>query len=154
MAAGGARRTLFDFILLSGGEGLSKVAGFVAFAYLARTLSSDDYGAIELAASFAVFFSLMVDFGLGTIGARETSQDRDRVSRLATWIPSARLLLALVGLPAMVALPYSDRLGLFGRYLQQLIMESIGKRVDRQGEEAHGRGGGTADLPALQPQSR
>lgn len=33
----------------------------------------------------------------------------------------------------MVILPYCDRLGLLGRYLQQLIMESLGKRLDRQG---------------------
>lgn len=34
----------------------------------------------------------------------------------------------------MVILPYCDRLGLLGRYLQQLIMESLGKRLDRQGK--------------------
>jgi len=105
MAAGGQRRTLLDFILLSGGEGLSKVAGFVAFAYLARALTPEDYGAVELAASFAVFFSLMVDFGLGTIGAREASQNRDKVIELAARIPSARLLLSLLALPTMAVLP-------------------------------------------------
>lgn len=35
----------------------------------------------------------------------------------------------------MVVLPYKDRLSLFGKYLQQLIMESIGKRIDRDGIE-------------------
>jgi glucose-6-phosphate isomerase len=34
----------------------------------------------------------------------------------------------------MVVLPYKDRLVLFSRYLQQLIMESIGKRLDLQGK--------------------
>jgi glucose-6-phosphate isomerase len=34
----------------------------------------------------------------------------------------------------MVVLPYKDRLLLFSRYLQQLIMESIGKRLDLQGK--------------------
>lgn len=38
---------------------------------------------------------------------------------------------------AMVVLPYNDRLILFSRYLQQLIMESLGKRLDRQGNEVH-----------------
>jgi glucose-6-phosphate isomerase len=33
----------------------------------------------------------------------------------------------------MVLLPYKDRLLLFGRYLQQLIMESLGKGIDRDG---------------------
>jgi glucose-6-phosphate isomerase len=33
----------------------------------------------------------------------------------------------------MVVLPYKDRLLLFSRYLQQLVMESIGKRLDLRG---------------------
>ncbi len=33
----------------------------------------------------------------------------------------------------MVVLPYKDRLELFSRYLQQLVMESLGKALDRQG---------------------
>jgi len=35
----------------------------------------------------------------------------------------------------MVALPYRDALVLLSRYLQQLVMESLGKRLDRQGRE-------------------
>ena len=34
---------------------------------------------------------------------------------------------------AMVVLPYRDRLALFGKYLQQLVMESLGKEFDRTG---------------------
>jgi len=41
------------------------------------------------------------------------------------------------GARAMVALPYKDRLGLLGRYLQQLVMESLGKKLDRSGAEVH-----------------
>src|SRR6185295_2305247 len=33
----------------------------------------------------------------------------------------------------LVVLPYKDRLLLFSRYLQQLVMESLGKRLDLQG---------------------
>ncbi|MEZ4447825.1 MAG: hypothetical protein R3B09_00010 [Nannocystaceae bacterium] len=35
----------------------------------------------------------------------------------------------------MVVLPYRDALCLLSRYLQQLVMESLGKRLDRQGAE-------------------
>jgi glucose-6-phosphate isomerase len=35
----------------------------------------------------------------------------------------------------MVVLPYKDRLELFSRYLQQLVMESLGKRLDLDGKE-------------------
>ena len=37
------------------------------------------------------------------------------------------------GLKDMVVLPYKDRLLLFSRYLQQLVMESLGKRLDLEG---------------------
>ena len=41
------------------------------------------------------------------------------------------------GTKDMVILPYKDRLLLFSRYLQQLIMESLGKRLDAQGNLVH-----------------
>ncbi len=34
----------------------------------------------------------------------------------------------------MVVLPYKDRLLLFSRYLQQLVMESLGKQLDLDGK--------------------
>jgi len=38
---------------------------------------------------------------------------------------------------AMVVLPYKDRLLLLSRYLQQLVMESLGKEHDRKGKVVH-----------------
>ena len=37
----------------------------------------------------------------------------------------------------MVLLPYRDRLEVFSRYLQQLVMESLGKKLDRDGQVVH-----------------
>jgi glucose-6-phosphate isomerase len=37
----------------------------------------------------------------------------------------------------MVIVPYSDRLVLFGKYLQQLVMESLGKELDLDGNVVH-----------------
>ena len=37
----------------------------------------------------------------------------------------------------MVVLPYKDRLVLFSKYLQQLVMESLGKRLDLHGNEVN-----------------
>ncbi|MEB3327386.1 MAG: glucose-6-phosphate isomerase [Synechococcus sp.] len=37
----------------------------------------------------------------------------------------------------MVLLPYRDRLEVFSRYLQQLVMESLGKKLDRNGNVVH-----------------
>lgn len=61
-------------------------------------------------------------------------------SRITTFNPAA--LMALMwhhatdgcGNKDMVMLPYKDRLLLFSRYLQQLIMESIGKELDLSGK--------------------
>ncbi len=53
--------------------------------------------------------------------------------------PAARLALMWLhatggaGARDMVVLPYKDRLVLFSRYLQQLVMESLGKERDRNG---------------------
>ena len=56
--------------------------------------------------------------------------------------PAARLAAAWFTLSgggrntrAMVMLPYRDRLVLFSKYLQQLVMESLGKRTNRAGAE-------------------
>ncbi len=37
----------------------------------------------------------------------------------------------------MVVLPYRDRLEVFSRYLQQLVMESLGKKLDRDGKQVN-----------------
>jgi len=94
-------KALKDFVLLSGGEAISKVIGFVAFAYLARVVSPEAYGAIELAAAMLIFFSLLVDLGYGPIGAREISQDEDLTQEYVALISSARFILALVAVPLM-----------------------------------------------------
>ena len=41
------------------------------------------------------------------------------------------------GAKDMVVLPYKDRLELFSRYLQQLVMESLGKEKDLEGKVVH-----------------
>jgi len=57
--------------------------------------------------------------------------------------PSARLSLMWHlagngrGSKDMVVLPYKDRIELFSRYLQQLVMESLGKEKDLDGKVAH-----------------
>ncbi len=57
--------------------------------------------------------------------------------------PGLRLALAWyaatggAGKKDMVVLPYRDRLLLFSRYLQQLVMESLGKELDLAGRPVH-----------------
>jgi glucose-6-phosphate isomerase len=73
------------------------------------------------------------------------ARDADIVTRRPVVADNPSALLALMwyfagegqGKKAMVVLPYKDRLELFSRYLQQLVMESLGKERDRQGRLVH-----------------
>ena len=85
---------LRDFFALSGGELLAKLAGFAAFAWLARRLPPEVYGRVEFAIQLSMMFSLLVDFGFGPIGARELAADPSRARPLAAAIPTLRLALA------------------------------------------------------------
>ena len=57
-------------MMLSGGEAVSKILAFVAFAYLARLLRPDTYGYIEFALAVTLFFNLVVEAGLDFWGLR------------------------------------------------------------------------------------
>ncbi len=78
-----------------------------------------------------------LDTKLLMAGAREC----DMITRRTVTLQNPAALMALMwhhatngrGEKDMVMLPYKDRLLLFSRYLQQLIMESIGKEFDRDG---------------------
>ncbi len=69
----------------------------------------------------------------------------DEITRVPDWQrnPAARLALMWYyagngkGSRNMVVLPYKDRLELFSKYLQQLLMESLGKELDRAGNVVH-----------------
>src|SRR5438093_2868688 len=69
----------------------------------------------------------------------------DERTRLPDASQNAAMLPALVwyhaghgkGEKDMVILPYKDRLALFSRYLQQLVMESLGKERDLDGNIVH-----------------
>jgi len=69
----------------------------------------------------------------------------DAVTREKNVLKNPAALLALMwyhagsgqGRKDMVILPYKDRLELFSRYLQQLVMESLGKEKDLSGNVVH-----------------
>lgn len=90
-----------DFATLSLGETFAKIAGFLAFAYLARALGPAAYGSVEVAVALVMVFGLVVDFGLGPIAARDISLDASRAPGLAASVPAARLLLALPAFAGM-----------------------------------------------------
>lgn len=74
------------------------------------------------------------------------AQEMDKATRIPDIKRNPAALLALCwfharhgnnGSKNMVILPYKDSLVLFSRYLQQLVMESLGKELDRDGNVVH-----------------
>jgi len=76
------------------------------------------------------------------LGGARTCDQLNR-GRVTLDNPAAMLALAWhfagngKGEKNMVVLPYKDRLELFSKYLQQLIMESLGKDLDLDGKPVH-----------------
>ena len=81
--------------------------------------------------------------GLDIHGLLAGAREMDALTRVpdSARNPAAAMALAWHhltegrGSKAMVVLPYKDRLLLFSRYLQQLVMESLGKEHDLQGRQ-------------------
>ncbi|HEX2099375.1 MAG TPA: glucose-6-phosphate isomerase, partial [Candidatus Synoicihabitans sp.] len=80
--------------------------------------------------------------GLDIDGLLAGAAEMDALTRRPTTQENPAALLALAwhfatdarGAKDMVVLPYKDRLLLFSRYLQQLVMESLGKELDLSGK--------------------
>ena len=83
--------------------------------------------------------------GIDVDGLLEGARACDSATRVADVGKNPAALLALAwyretggrGLKDMVVLPYKDRLLLLSRYLQQLVMESLGKEKDLSGNTVH-----------------
>ena len=89
------RKLVVNFLVLSGGEGISKIFTFVAFAYLARVLGPDTFGDIEFALAVTLFFNMVTEGGLGLLGAREIAKNDNAVHRLTFHIVIMRCFLAI-----------------------------------------------------------
>jgi glucose-6-phosphate isomerase len=83
--------------------------------------------------------------GLDVDGMLAGARLMDEATRVRTTRANPAAMLALCwhhatggrGAKDMVILPYRDRLELFAKYLQQLIMESLGKERDLDGNVVH-----------------
>jgi glucose-6-phosphate isomerase len=83
--------------------------------------------------------------GLDVRGLLDGARRMDELTRIRNARENPAALMALAwyhagdgrGSRDMVILPYKDRLALFSRYLQQLVMESLGKQKDLSGNTVH-----------------
>ena len=124
------------------GSELDKVA--IAQGFLARFPMWDWVGGrtSELAGVGLLPAALQ---GIDIDGMLHGAKAMDALTRNTDVKKNPALMLALAWLKAtngkgekdMVVLPYKDRLTLLSKYLQQLVMESLGKEKDLDGNVAH-----------------
>jgi glucose-6-phosphate isomerase len=83
--------------------------------------------------------------GIDISGLMGGATEMDIATRHVKYAKNPAMLLALAwyavtngkGTRNMVIVPYKDSLGLLARYLQQLVMESLGKKEDLEGRTVH-----------------
>jgi len=83
--------------------------------------------------------------GIDIEGILDGAARMDAATRVPETLKNPAALLSLMwlhqtrgkGEKDMVVLPYKDRLSLFSKYLQQLVMESLGKEKDLAGNVVH-----------------
>lgn len=97
-------RLLRDLLSLFGGQSVSMVLGFLAFAYLARTLGPAAYGTLEFTISLTAFAAIVIECGAGTIGVRNLAREPHRKADLATMVVFARLLMAVIVVPVVLGI--------------------------------------------------
>jgi O-antigen/teichoic acid export membrane protein len=94
-------RLIDDFIILSSGQFMSKIFGFVAFAWLARALTADQYGAVETAVGLAAIGAIALEMGTGAVGVRHIAQSNGRPAEILGDVILVRFFLAVLVAPAL-----------------------------------------------------
>lgn len=131
------------FVAVTGeGSLLDKTA--VAEGWLRRFPMYDWIGGRTSVMSAVGVFPMALQ-GLDVCAFLEGAKAMDGKTRSDDVPKNMAMLLALMwfyagdgkGSKDMVVLPYKDRLLLFSRYLQQLVMESLGKEFDLDGKEVN-----------------
>jgi len=70
-----SRRIIANFLSLTTAEVVSKALQLLVFVYIARLLGKEDFGIFTFGFSFAMFISIVADFGLSTLLVREISRN-------------------------------------------------------------------------------
>ncbi len=97
------RGLALNFVVLTAGEMVAKLLTFAAYSYLARVLGPARYGGFEFTMAVMIFFTLPVDLGLGSYGAREIARDPSSAPRLLRELMELRFVLVICSLAGLLA---------------------------------------------------
>lgn len=90
------KRIIKNFFSLTAANFIGQIFAFIATAYLARTLSASGFGRIAFAQGIIVYFALITDFGLRTVGVREVAKNRDEIKGYISNLLALKLTLAII----------------------------------------------------------
>lgn len=91
-----ARQIFRSIIFLSASEFLSKALNFVTIVVLARIILAGGLGIVAFIFVVASYFSLLVTFGIETIGSRDVARHSEDVSTYVSKVLSFKLIVALI----------------------------------------------------------
>jgi len=89
------QRIAKNFLSLSSGEIISRIFSFIAIVYLARILGVENFGKIGFAQAILVYFMIITELGLTTLGTREIARAKNKIDGYAGNIAAFRLVLAV-----------------------------------------------------------
>ena len=84
-----------NYSILFIAEAFSKLFGFIAFAYIARTFGPNYYGYLEFTIAVVFIFNLIVDSGFWKLGVREIAKDEKLTDQYVTHIVFIQYVLAI-----------------------------------------------------------
>jgi len=101
------KRPLQNTLAAVAADALSRLLGFAATAYIARTLGTSGFGLVSIGFAVLGYAALVASPGLQIMGTREVARTEDPPRDLVNNLTSLRVVLALgsVGLTALVTLP-------------------------------------------------
>jgi O-antigen/teichoic acid export membrane protein len=88
------RRITVNFLFLSTANIISKGLVFITVIYLARILGPENFGKLIFAQAFIVYFMLVTNMGLSTLGIREIVRNKDKINDYINNIFALRLVLS------------------------------------------------------------
>ena len=96
-----------NLAILGLGEGLTRLLTFIAFVHLARVLTPEWFGLVEVALAVLMVAMLVVDQGFPLFGTREVARDPSCVNELVPRVLTAQLFLAVVTVAVIGASVYA-----------------------------------------------
>jgi len=95
-----------NFLSLASAEGLSKVATFAAFAFIARRTGAVGLGYVEFSYAIIMIGALVIDQGFDALGTREIAKAPSTVPQLVSQIVFIRFLLAILAVVVILVVAW------------------------------------------------